>query len=99
MLYEAYRPKTWEEFIGQDKAVSVVRRIMERPGFDRGAFWIEGAGDNNSGIGKTTLALLIARTLADDFFVEQVGGGELTRVRLREIEKSAHLTSRLSMHL
>ncbi len=53
MLYERYRPKQWSDLVGQDKAVRLVRRIIERDPCDRGAFWIEGAGDNNSGIGKT----------------------------------------------
>ena len=70
MLYEQYRPRAWADLVGQDKAVVVARRIIERSGFDRGAFWIEGAGENNSGVGKTSLALLIADQLADEMFIE-----------------------------
>ena len=55
-LFEKYRPRMWSELVGQDRAVKLARRIIERPGFDRGAFWIEGAGQHNSGIGKTSLA-------------------------------------------
>ena len=92
-LYAKYRPKEWSDLVGQDKAVAVARRIIEREGFDRGAFWIEAAGDNNSGVGKTSLAWLIALQLADDFFVESVSGSDLTRARLRDIERTAHLTT------
>ena len=63
-LYQKYRPRFWADYVGQDKAVAVVRRIIERDGFDRGAFWIEASGANNSGVGKTTLAWLIAGQLA-----------------------------------
>ena len=91
MLYEEYRPRSWGDLVGQDKAVSVVRRIIDRPGFDRGAFWIECAGENNSGVGKTTLALLIARELADDFFVEQLSGAAVDKSAVRRIEQAAYL--------
>ncbi len=93
MLYEKYRPTTWDELVGQDRAIKVARRIVENPDFDRCAFWIEGSGQNNSGIGKTSLGWVIARTVADDFFIESVSGSDLTRARLRELERSAHLTT------
>ncbi len=93
MLFEKYRPKSWSDLVGQDKAVAAARRIIEQPGFDRGAFWIEAAGDNNSGVGKTSLAWLISLQLADDFFVESVSGSDLTRARLRDVERSARLTT------
>ncbi len=93
MLFEKYRPKSWSDLVGQDKAVAVARRIIEQPGFDRGAFWIEAAGDNNSGVGKTSLAWLISLQLADDFFVESVSGSDLTRARLRNVEQAARLTT------
>ena len=68
MLYQAYRPKTWAEFVGNPKAIETVRRMITAPRFDRGVFWIDASGANNSGVGKTTLAKLIAGQLADDFF-------------------------------
>lgn len=91
MLYQKYRPASWAEFVGQPKAVKVVRRIIERPEFDRGAFWIEAAGSNNSGVGKTTLAWLIARQLADDFFITELDGGKCDKRAVDEIERSAHV--------
>ena len=73
-IYEKYRPQTWTDLVGQDRAVKQARRIIERPGFDRGAFWIECAGEHNSGVGKSSLAWLIARSLADDFFITAWNG-------------------------
>lgn len=93
MLYETYRPRTWDDFVGQDKAVKIVRRIIERPSFDRGAFWVECSGENNSGVGKSTMAKLIARQLADDFFINEVNGAKLDKAAVKEIERSAGLTT------
>lgn len=93
MIHHRYRPTTWTEFVGQDKAVRTVRRIIERPEFDRGSFWIEASGANNSGVGKTTLAWLIARQLADEFFVTEINGGRCDRRAIQDIERSCRLYS------
>jgi len=93
MLYQEYRPKTWDEFAGQPKAVKTIRRIIERPGFDRGAFWIEAAGANNSGVGKTTAAWLIAGHLADDFFIEELDGSKCSKAAVENMERAARLTT------
>ncbi len=90
-LYQKYRPQTWTDFVGQDKAVRTVRRILERPGFDRGAFWIEASGANNSGVGKTTLAWLIADQLADDFFVQEVDGARVTKAYVDGMARESQL--------
>lgn len=91
MLYQEYRPATWDEFVGQDKAARSVRRIIERLGFDRGVFWIEASGSNNSGIGKTTLAWLIGRQLADDFFITELDGGRCDKRAVEDMERASRL--------
>lgn len=90
-LYQKHRPTTWADYVGQDKAVSMIRRILDRPGFDRGAFWIEAAGANNSGVGKTSLAWLIARELAADFFVTEIDGARVTKSYVEEMAQAAAL--------
>lgn len=55
-LYEQYRPKSFDEVIGQDAAINKVKRTLSREWGGR-AWWISGA----SGVGKTTLARIIAR--------------------------------------
>jgi replication-associated recombination protein RarA len=90
-LTEKYRPRSWDDLVGQDKAKGIARRLIERAGFDRGAFWIDCAGENNSGIGKSSLAWLLARTLADDWMIRDVSGSELTMTALKDFEVSAHL--------
>jgi len=92
-LYREFRPRCWADYVGQPKAVKMVRAILERPGFDRGAFWIEAAGANNSGVGKTTLAWLIAEQLADPFFVDEVDGARVTKSYVDKMMSAAWLTT------
>jgi len=54
-LYEKYRPKTFNDVLGQEKAVKRLNIALKCEGFT-GAFWIEG----KSGTGKTTLARILA---------------------------------------
>jgi len=93
MLHEKYRPREWADLVGQDKAVAIARRIIERPGFDRGAFFIDCAGNNNSGTGKSSLAWVIASTLADPFFITELPGAKMDKAAVAEIERSAYLCS------
>jgi len=82
MLYEKYRPQTFEEVIGQDKAIRQIR-LAGRTGFGGKAFWISGP----SGTGKTTLARIIARQIADDFCIEEYDSADkLTAEELRKID-------------
>ncbi|MHC4714800.1 MAG: AAA family ATPase [Planctomycetota bacterium] len=80
-LFEAYRPRTWGEFIGHEKAIARVEALRKR-GFGGRAYWING----QSGTGKTTLAYLIAGELADDFDIEELDAGAVTPAKLRQIE-------------
>ena len=61
-LYEAYRPKTWSEVIGQPKAIAKLDRFRKRRGTLAGdCYFLSGS----SGTGKTSIALLIADEVAD----------------------------------
>lgn len=61
-LYDKYRPSTLDEFVGQPKAVAVARRLIASGAGGR-AVWISGA----SGTGKTTLARILAASVADQW--------------------------------
>ena len=65
-LYEKHRPTTLDAVLGQDRAVTRLRRMLDT-GIGGRAFWISGS----SGVGKTTLARIIAASIADDFFVTE----------------------------
>ncbi len=65
-LTEQYRPKTWADVVGQDKAIARIQALAKR-GLAGRAFWIAGA----SGTGKTTIARILAREVADDWYVEE----------------------------
>ncbi len=82
MLYEKYRPTTWGDVVGQDKALKRIDTIRER-GLGGRAFWISGA----SGIGKTTIARLLAADVADPFNVQEIDATDLTASALRTIER------------
>lgn len=65
-LYEKYRPTTLDAVLGQPKACATVARMLAA-GIGGKAFWITGG----SGTGKTTLARIMARSIADDWFITE----------------------------
>ena len=58
-ITEKYRPHRLEQLRGHDKAVKILKGIIDRPDFDGGAFWVEGP----TGTGKTCIAHGIADRL------------------------------------
>ena len=86
-LYEKYRPKSLDDFIGQDKVKNQVARLMARPGWDRDAIWVQGP----SGTGKTTLAWIIANTVATGLFIDELDGDRCNVQAVRELERTLSL--------
>ena len=82
-LFERYRPRQWEDIVGQDGAV---KQLLALKGFAGRAFWISGS----SGTGKTTIAKLLANAVADSFNVDEIDATCLTVASLGEIEKVSH---------
>jgi len=80
-LYERYRPKTWGEVVGQDKAIAKIR-LAGGQGFGGLAFWLSGP----TGIGKTTIARLIAAEIASPWAITEMDAQDLSLPELREIE-------------
>jgi DNA polymerase III gamma/tau subunit len=72
-LCEQYRPQSWGEVVGQDKVLAQIDRLRPR-GLGGRAYWING----QSGTGKTTIARLLAREIADRFMVEEVDTADVT---------------------
>lgn len=85
-LYEKYRPKTLDQVIGQSKAVEQVKRLLCRGAGGR-AFWISGA----SGTGKTTIARIIADSIADEFYINEYDSADQLSVsEIDRIENNMH---------
>lgn len=84
-LFETYRPTTWSDVIGQDKAINRLAALQRR-GLAGRAYWICGG----SGHGKTSIARLIAAEVADPFCTVELDAGELTIGKLRDLERSSH---------
>lgn len=80
-LAEKYRPQTFDDVRGQDKAVTILKSAVSRNAIGGRAIWISG----NTGMGKTTLARILAQTVADPIGIVEMDAGDLTVGRLREI--------------
>ena len=74
-LHEKYRPANFADVIGQPKAVASLQGLAARSGFGGRAIWLSGA----SGTGKTTLARIIAATVADGWAVTELVGRSCPR--------------------
>ena len=83
MLHLRYRPKTWAEYVGNEKAVSRVRAVLDRDGYSGGAWWIDGP----SGIGKSVLAELICGQFAADFDTLRMDGDKCTVDAVRQLDR------------
>ena len=85
-LYEKYRPSTLDQIIGQEKAVKTINRLIQN-GVGGQAFWISGA----SGTGKTTLARIIADSIADNWFITEFDSADSLSVSAIDgIERDMH---------
>jgi len=73
-LAEKYRPLTLAEVVGQDKAVAKCRLWLKRDEVGGHAFMITGA----TGTGKTTIARILARSIADPLAIQEIDGSKLT---------------------
>lgn len=85
ILSEQYRPRSFNDVIGQDKAIHKIQ-VVARRGLSGRAFWISG----QTGTGKTTLARIIASEIAETWNTTEVDAETLTPARLKEIETEMH---------
>lgn len=80
-LAEQYRPRTWAEVIGQDKIRTKIDTLRPRGLAGRG-YWINGP----SGMGKTTIARLIAQEVAGEWTTEELDSHTLTPKTIDDLE-------------
>lgn len=79
-LAERYRPETLNDIVGQEKVVKRVQLIADR-GIGGRAFSITG----ESGQGKSSLARIMARMVADPIGISETTGRQLTVSKLNEM--------------
>ncbi len=84
-LHEEHRPRSWDQVIGQPKALATIERLRAR-GLAGRAYWLSGS----SGTGKTTIARLIAQDVADPFAIVELDGGQVSSEVLAELERDCH---------
>jgi replication-associated recombination protein RarA len=82
-LDEKYRPGTFQDVLGQDKAIRKVE-VIGRTGFGGKAFWISG----QSGTGKTTIARIIASKFAENTDIIETVGRQLTPTAIQDAKRN-----------
>jgi replication-associated recombination protein RarA len=84
-LHERYRPLTFAECVGQDRAIKRLTQIQATSGLGGRAYFLAGP----SGTGKTTLGRLIAADVADAMNIDELDATDLSAAAIREIEHSS----------
>lgn len=79
-LDEKYRPKSLDQVIAQDRAITRIRACLSRSWGGR-AYWLSGP----SGTGKTTIARILATMQADRYYITETVARQLSPVKLRNI--------------
>lgn len=85
-LYEQYRPHTWDDVVGQEKAIRQIRTVARR-GIGGRAWWFTGA----SGTGKTTMARILASEIAEPINIVELDAADLGIDDVRHIESVMRL--------
>src|SRR5262249_21342165 len=80
MLSEKQRPKSWDDVVGQDKAVRTLRQLEAKGGLTGRAYWFSGS----SGTGKSSLALIAADSVADEWHTYTSTGRSLTLATVKQ---------------
>lgn len=85
-LHEQFRPKSWADVVGQDKAIKQINQLRKR-GLGGRAYFISG----QSGTGKTTIAKLLAAEIANELCTVEIDASVATPARLTTIEQEMML--------
>jgi DNA polymerase-3 subunit gamma/tau len=80
-LADDYRPKSWSEIIGQDRALAVIERLRKR-GLSGRAYFLAGP----KGSGKNSIASLLAAEVADEWGLTHLNAKALNQEMIDRIE-------------
>lgn len=83
-LIDQYRPESWSQVVGQEKALRQIEQWRKRGGMLGRKIWISG----KSGTGKTTIARLIAAEIADPTCIVELNAKSLTEASVIEAFRS-----------
>src|SRR5690606_38115611 len=83
MLHEQVRPSSWGEVVGHRKVKRSIAVLRRRGGLGGKAFWLSG----KSGIGKSTIAYLIAADVCDPDNFEELDAGDITPAAVNDLER------------
>lgn len=87
MLYEQYRPHEWTYIVGHDKTKKALLRMRDKGSLGGRAFWLSGP----SGIGKTSIAYLIAGDVCDEDNFIEIDAGGMTPKDINDLEKQLRM--------
>jgi replication-associated recombination protein RarA len=84
-LYERWRPVSFAEVVGQERAIKRISVMQSNTGLAGRAYWLAGP----SGTGKTTLARLIAGDVADAMNIDEIDATGLSAAAIQDLERSS----------
>ena len=79
-LSEVNRPKSLDRVVGQEKIVATIQRLQSANSLLGRALYLYG----KSGTGKSTIAEIVAATVADPMYITRTTGRELTAAGVRD---------------
>lgn len=84
LLYQIYRPKSWEEVVGHKNVKMSIKRLSERQSLGGSSFFLTA----QSGVGKSTIAMLIAKEVADEGNIVELDVSGVTAAAVCELERN-----------